>query len=142
MEKKRKTNSAFAAKHMANRNNRDDAIQVRYRHRPSLRQLYESGQIDREAYEKASRLRTGGPADHPFHDLIATLRAERARQGLSLTEIAERTGIDRAAIHKLEIGLNKNPTFATLARYADALGAQIQWKLELREEAHAVRAKT
>jgi DNA-binding phage protein len=141
MEKRRKTSPGFAVKQKADRNNRDDAIQERYRLRPSLRELYESGQIDREAYEKASRLRTGGPPDQPFHELIATLRAERERQGLSLTEIAERTGIDRAAIHKLEIGLNKNPTCATLARYADALGARIQWNLERKDQGKAARAK-
>ena len=29
-----------------------------------------------------------------------------------------------------EIGLNKNPTTSTLARYADALGVRIHWELE------------
>jgi transcriptional regulator with XRE-family HTH domain len=53
---------------------------------------------------------------------------------LSLADIAERTGMDRAAVHKLEIGLNKNPTFATLQRYADALGVQIAWGLLPREQ--------
>ena len=64
----------------------------------------------------------------PFLDLILTLRAERDRQGLSLGDVAERTGMDRSAIHKLEIGLNRNPTYATLARYAAALGVAIDWK--------------
>jgi len=141
MEKRRKTDPGFVVERTADRNNRDDALEERYGLRPSLRELYESGQIDREAYEKANRLRTEGPPDRPFRDLIATLRAERERQGLSLTEIAERTGIDRAAIHKLEIGLNKNPTCATLARYADALGARIQWNLELGDQGKAARAK-
>ena len=62
--------------------------------------------------------------------MIAALRAERERQGLSLADIAERTGMDRAAIHKLEIGLNSNPTYATLTRYATALGTRIEWHLE------------
>ena len=48
---------------------------------------------------------------------------------MSLTDIAERTGMDRAAVHKLEIGLNRNPTYTTLDRYADALGVQIAWAL-------------
>ena len=62
--------------------------------------------------------------------MIAALRAERERQGLSLADVAERTGMDRAAIHKLEIGLNSNPTHATLTRYASALGTRIEWHLE------------
>ncbi len=112
------------------RTSRDDTLQKRYGRRPSLRALHESGQIDRGAYEKAKRLRTAGPPGRPFQELIAALRGERERQGLSLTEVANRCGVDRAAIHKLEIGLNKNPTWATLARYASALGARIQWKLD------------
>jgi transcriptional regulator with XRE-family HTH domain len=38
--------------------------------------------------------------------------------------------MDRAAIHKLEIGVSKNPTLATLNRYADALGASVEWSLK------------
>ena len=92
--------------------------------------MYESGQIDRRAFEGAQWLRAAGPPQLPFRDLIAVLRAERERQGLSLADVAERTGIDRAAIHKLEIGANTNPTQATLTRYAGALGARIEWNLK------------
>jgi transcriptional regulator with XRE-family HTH domain len=49
---------------------------------------------------------------------------------LSLADVSERSGIDRAAIHKLENGLNKNPTMSALTRYADALGVRIAWELE------------
>ena len=62
-----------------------------------------------------------GPPARPFRELIGALRAERERQELSLADLAKRTGMDRAAIHKLEIGLNSNPTYATLTRYAQAL---------------------
>jgi transcriptional regulator with XRE-family HTH domain len=75
-----------------------------------------------------------GPPARPFQKLITRLRAERERQGLSLAEIADRTGIDRAAIHKVEIGLNKNPTCATLTRYAEALGVSIEWSLKTKDE--------
>jgi DNA-binding phage protein len=129
MAKKQKPPRSIAVEVTTDRTAREDALQERYGRRPSLRALYESGQIDRQAYERADRMRTEGPPNRPFHELIATLRAERERQGLSLTEIAERTGMDRAAIHKLEIGLNRNPTCATLARYAEALGARIEWNL-------------
>ena len=133
MAKKQRPERHFVVKSAAGRNDRDEVLQKRYGRRPSLRELYESGQIDLTAYQKAERLRAGGRRDRPFQQLIATLRAERERQGLSLTDVAERTGIDRAAIHKLEIGLNKNPTCATLARYAEALGARIKWNLELND---------
>src|SRR5262245_26902005 len=111
MAKARKSNSDHASESAAGRSARDDVIHERYSQRPSLRALYESGQIDREAYEQAKRLRAAGPPVRPFRELIAALRAERLRQGLSLADLAARTGMDRAAIHKLEIGLNQNPTY-------------------------------
>jgi transcriptional regulator with XRE-family HTH domain len=75
-------------------------------------------------------VRASGPPGRGFRELIAALRAEREQQGLSLADVAERSGMDRAAIHKLEIGLNANPTQATLTRYAHALGIRIEWRLE------------
>lgn len=106
---------------------RDDAIAARYEGDPSPRELYRRGDVDQEAYDRISRLRAAGPPDRPFGGLIAALRAERERQGLSLTDVAGRSGMDRAAVHKLEIGLNKNPTAETLTRYAGALGKRIEW---------------
>jgi DNA-binding phage protein len=130
MARPRKRNEGGASESMADRAEREDVIEERYRQRPSLRALYESGQIDREAYEQAERLRSAGPPARPSRTLIAALRAERERQGLSLGDVAERSGMDRAAIHKLEIGVSRNPTLATLNRYADALGVRLEWSLK------------
>lgn len=38
--------------------------------------------------------------------------------------------MDRAAIHKPEVGVSKNPTLSTLNRYADALGASVERSLK------------
>jgi DNA-binding phage protein len=123
----RRKNGAPAAE----RNGRDESVAQKYLSRPSPRELSRSGQIDRHAADQADRLRASGPPVRPFRELIAALRAERERQGLSLADIAERTGMDRAAIHKLEIGLNANPTYATMTRYATALGTRIEWHLKM-----------
>src|ERR1700761_8163516 len=64
---------------------------------------------------------------------LAGLRRERERQGLSLTDMAERTGIDRATISKLETGKLANPTIGTLRTYARALGRRLTWTLEAAE---------
>jgi DNA-binding XRE family transcriptional regulator len=61
---------------------------------------------------------------------LAGLRRERERLGLSLTDMAERTGIDRATISKLETGKLANPTIGTLRTYARALGRRLTWTLE------------
>jgi transcriptional regulator with XRE-family HTH domain len=62
-------------------------------------------------------------------DLGATLRLRREHLGLSLEAVTERCGINRAALSKLELGQNPNPTFETVWRYAAALGEQLQCEL-------------
>ena len=56
---------------------------------------------------------------------MSALRDERERQGLSLADINARTGIDRAALPRLESNQDANPTLATLERYAEAIGKQL-----------------
>src|SRR5471032_2007138 len=56
---------------------------------------------------------------------FAALRALREQQGLSITYLAERTGMDRAMISRLENGQIDNPTIATITRYAKALGKKV-----------------
>jgi DNA-binding XRE family transcriptional regulator len=57
--------------------------------------------------------------------VMQQLRAERERQGLSLADVSQRSGIDRAALCRLESGRHANPTIATLMRYARALGKEL-----------------
>jgi DNA-binding phage protein len=108
----------------------EQTVRERFRGKPGLRELLESGEISQQAHDRAAYRRAEGPARDPVRELVAALRAERERKGLSLADVAKRSGIDRAAVHKLEIGLNKNPTVGTLTRYADALGMRIAWDLE------------
>jgi ribosome-binding protein aMBF1 (putative translation factor) len=69
-------------------------------------------------------------ADGPLLDVLAALRHERERQGLSLTDVMERSRIDRATVNKLENGKVPNPTYSTMKAYAKALGMRLAWKLE------------
>lgn len=57
---------------------------------------------------------------------LTAMRAERERRGLSLTDVAERSGIDRATISKLETGKIPNPTIATLRKYSEAVGVELK----------------
>jgi len=43
---------------------------------------------------------------------------------LTLAQLAERTGIDQAALSRLETGKQANTTVGTLSRIADALGVE------------------
>jgi DNA-binding XRE family transcriptional regulator len=54
--------------------------------------------------------------------LIAALRQQRERRGLSLDDVAERSGISRAALGGLEDGRIPSPTLTLLRRYAAAVG--------------------
>jgi transcriptional regulator with XRE-family HTH domain len=61
---------------------------------------------------------------------LQALKQERKRSGLSLGDVAERSGLDRAVVSRLENGRQDNPTVATLMRYAAALGKRFLWAYE------------
>jgi len=58
-------------------------------------------------------------------NLLKELRGARDKSGVSLGELARRTGMDRSAIAKLENGRRLNPTIETLSRYAEAVGKRL-----------------
>ena len=96
--------------------------------RPALDDLMESGEVD-----PADVSTMGDYLD--LLDVLTALRRERERLGLSLTDVAERSGIERSAISKLETGKVMNPTVSTLQRYAEALHQRITWNLRPAEAA-------
>lgn len=61
--------------------------------------------------------------------LMAALKKERERQKLSMAQLSEITGIDQAALSRLESGKNANPTLDTMNRIAAALGKTIACSL-------------
>ena len=60
-----------------------------------------------------------------LHTLIARLKRERIRRGLSLRDVAQVTDQARSAISRLENGQYPNPTLDTVYRYAFAIGMRI-----------------
>jgi len=97
---------------------------------------------DRERYQRErptpqQLLAEGGHADFvklgellTLHQVVAWLKQERERQHLTLAEMSKRTGIDQAALSRLETGKNGNPTLDTLYRVAAALGKVICWSFQ------------
>jgi len=63
-----------------------------------------------------------GPAKAPLELIAASLRRERARTGLSLTEVARRAGIAKSTLSQLESGTG-NPSLETLWAICAALDA-------------------
>lgn len=90
--------------------------------------------LERERREQG-KIDTTGETTEP-DDAVATarfiggLRRHREQAGLSLGDVAERSGIDKAALSRLENGWYPNPTINTLARYARAIGKRLTLDLE------------
>ena len=61
----------------------------------------------------------------PEYKVIRAIVAARQEQHLTQQELADRTGIDRSDISKLENG-SANPSLRTLKSLADGLGMQLQ----------------
>lgn len=59
--------------------------------------------------------------DNMNQRISARIRLERESRGWSLSELAERAGISRAMIHKIERG-DSSPTATLLARLSGAFG--------------------
>jgi DNA-binding XRE family transcriptional regulator len=114
-------------------------MSVRHVFRKAERTPEETARLraDRERYQRerptpAHLLAEGGHTDFvplgellALHQVMGQLKQERERQGLTLAHMAERTGIDQAALSRLENGRNANPTLDTLRRIAAALGKVI-----------------
>jgi len=97
------------------------AIRERFqREKPGPKRLVESGEYN-PPVPTAAYFAVGA--------LLKQLRREREAAGLSLGDLADRTGIDRAALSRLETGKHMNPTVDTLARYAAALGKRVAFSV-------------
>jgi ribosome-binding protein aMBF1 (putative translation factor) len=68
--------------------------------------------------------------DEALWEVLAALRLERERQGLTLADVSAQTRIDPTTISKLENGRLPNPTYSTMRTYAHALGLRLGWMLE------------
>lgn len=58
-------------------------------------------------------------------ELVGSLITAREKAGLSQAEVARRMGVPQPAVVRLETGTH-SPTLSTLARYAKAIGVDVQ----------------
>ena len=61
--------------------------------------------------------------------LVHQLKTKRIEIGMNLTELANRTGIAKSNLSRLENNERVSPTFETLGRYAQALGLHMRVEL-------------
>ena len=62
---------------------------------------------------------------------IAALRKARETAGLTLAQVAEKTGLAAETLCRLETGTVTNPTWQTLGLYASAVGRKLSLSAEL-----------
>jgi hypothetical protein len=111
------------AKKVLKRTYRDATAAERKRHAAIRKEIAsELPEIKEKARRRLASLRKKGT---PLRHVMGVLRAERERLGLSLADIYERSGIDRAALSRLENDTESNPTLTTLERYAAAVGRKM-----------------
>lgn len=90
------------------------------REKPTLEMLQASGEYD--------VVRQGDYFD--FLRALSELKLARERKKLSLAEVARRSGIDKAALSRLENGQNANPTMKTLEVIARSIGVRLRLAVE------------
>ena len=99
-------------------------------------EISSDAEADRERIDQI--LRNAREAGEPFavdeasailsRKLLRSLIAARTKAGLSQAEVARRMGVPQPAIVRLEAGTH-SPTLTTLARYASAIGVDLDVRL-------------
>jgi transcriptional regulator with XRE-family HTH domain len=94
------------------------------------------------ASEPAAFSDPSSPGDHlDFAVFMATARKAREGRGLTVSGVAERMGVDHAAVSRLESGRQANPTVNTVMRYVEAIGLRVAWGLAERDGSPAPRGE-
>lgn len=100
---------------------RHQALRAIYRNQPRIDELVASGEL------------TGAPIPLGAHvnlrRLVSLLQTLRETARLSLADVGERSGMDKAMLSRLETGHVANPGIETIARYLDAVGKMLEWRV-------------
>lgn len=88
---------------------------------------------DHETFLAKARIRKGFAEAYDNLELEYQLASQmiraRARAGLTQDAVAERMGTTKSAVSRLESAAKHAPSLATLRRYANAVGCELQVKL-------------
>jgi hypothetical protein len=95
-------------------------------HYKAVRAQVEKDLPDLMAVGRALRDRQRGV---PMQEAARKLKEERERQGLTLEQLVEKSGLDAAQVTRLENDANHDATVASLTRYAQALGKTLEIRL-------------
>jgi DNA-binding phage protein len=111
------------AKKMGKRIYREATAEEKERHTRIRGQIQEElTDIKQRAKQQLAEVMQRGIA---MQHTMSVLKAERMKKGLSLSDMKERTGIERSTLSRLENHEEANPTVNTLIRYAEAVGKKM-----------------
>ena len=82
--------------------------------------------------------KAGYEALGPKYALIRELLAARQRSGMTQEAVALKIGTSKSAISRLESGSKHTPSVATLRKYADAVGCELEIKLIKKKEPQTI----
>jgi DNA-binding Xre family transcriptional regulator len=100
---------------------RHQAIRETYKDKPSIEELVQRGELSGTPVTLASYVN--------LRSLVIQLRKLREQANLSLADVSDRSGMDKAMLSRLENGHVANPGIETIARYLDALNKVLEWRV-------------
>lgn len=100
---------------------RHQAIREKFKNKPGLQQLVAEAEVTGKTMSLAAYVN--------LRLLVSKLRTLREEANLSLVEVSERSGMDKAMLSRLETGQVANPGIETISRYLDALHKVLEWRV-------------
>lgn len=94
---------------------------------------YKPVRHDHKAFMAKARARKGFAEAYDAleleYEVASQMLKARARAGLTQDAVAERMGTTKSAVSRLEAAGKHTPSLATLKRYANAVGCELQVRL-------------
>lgn len=100
---------------------RHNAIRDRFSDEPPIEDLVAQGELSGHPVSLSTYLN--------LRLIVRNLRQLREQAKLSLADISERSGMDKAMLSRLENGHVSNPGIETISRYLDAMDKSLEWRI-------------
>ena len=100
---------------------RHKAIRDKFKDKPTIEALVAQGELSGQPVSLGSYLN--------LRLIVHNLRKIREQAHLSLADISERSGMDKAMLSRLENGHVANPGIETISRYLDAMNKSLEWRI-------------
>jgi len=100
---------------------RHRAIRDAFKDKPSIEALIARGELSGKPISLGAYLN--------LRLLVGNLRKLREQVPLSLSQVAAKSGMDKAMLSRLENGHVSNPGIETISRYLNAIGKTLEWRV-------------